>query len=79
LIGIEATQKILIGFPCPAGMFDGKKTWNQTQHLRRTSLRLEKIFFVRYELLGRGRDRPLADDSDFRHVHDFGVRIVGEG
>jgi len=51
LIGIEATQKILIGFPCPAGMFDGNKTGNQTQYIRWTPLRLENNFLVRDELL----------------------------
>ncbi|MEP6934470.1 MAG: hypothetical protein ABI988_11080 [Nitrospirota bacterium] len=51
VIGIEATQKILIDFPSPFGMFDGNEPGNQAQYLCRTALRLEKNFFVPDELL----------------------------
>ncbi len=76
VIRIETTQKILIGFPSPAGMFDGEETRNQTQHLGRTSLGLEQNFFVRDELLGGCCNRTRANNGHLRHIDDVVVRIV---
>lgn len=77
MIGIEASQEVLIGFPCAARMFSSDETRDQTQSLRGAALRLEKNFFVRDELLRRGRDRPFAKDSDFRNFDYLLIRIVG--
>ena len=79
MIRIEATQKVLIGFPCPAGMFDGNKTWNQTQHLRRTTLWLKKNFYVRDEQLRGCGNWPFPDDGDLRYVDFWIFRIVRNG
>jgi len=79
VVGIEATQKILIGLACATRVLDCNEPRNQAQHLRRTSLRLEQIFFVGmncWEEAATGR-APMMDTSG--HINDFGVRIVGEG
>ena len=60
-------------------MLSGDQTRDQTQNLGGAALRLQQNFFVRNELLGRGRDRTRANDGHLRHINDFGVRIVGEG
>jgi len=77
MICIEASQEILVGLPCAARMFHGDESGNQTQNLRGATLRLEKNFFVRDELLGRGRDRLFANDSDFWNFDYLLIRIVG--
>ena len=59
-------------------MFDGNKAGNQAQDMSRSALRLQKNFFVRNELLGRGRDRAIADDGHFGHVQLGCVRVVGK-
>lgn len=41
VIRVEPAQKILIGLACAAGVLDCDEPWNQTQHLRRTPLRLK--------------------------------------
>jgi hypothetical protein len=79
MIRVESAQQILIGLACATRMFDRHEPRNQTQHLRWTSLRLEQIFFVRKELLGRRGDWPRPDDGHLRHIDDFDVRIVREG
>ena len=45
MIGVKATQEILIGRTRPAGIFAGKESGNQTQHLRRPA-QYEKIPFM---------------------------------
>ncbi len=51
VVGIESTQKILIGLACATRVLDCNESRNQTQYLRRAALWLEKNFFVRDELL----------------------------
>src|SRR5207244_8157118 len=56
VVGIESTQKILIGLACATRVLDCNESRNQTQYLRRAALWLEKNFFVRDELLRGGDD-----------------------
>jgi hypothetical protein len=77
VIRVESAQEILIGLTRPAGMFHRNEAGDQTEYLRGTALRLQQIFFVGNELLGRGRDRPFADDSNFRNFNYLLIRIMG--
>ncbi|MBH0201784.1 MAG: hypothetical protein HP496_05660 [Nitrospira sp.] len=73
MVCVEASKKVLIGFPRSARMLNGHKAWDQPKDLRRTSLRLQDNLFVRDELLRRRRHRFFTEHGHFRH---FQLRLV---
>jgi hypothetical protein len=50
MIGIEASQEILVRLPGAARMLNGDETGDQTQNLGGATLGLEEDIFVRNEL-----------------------------
>src|SRR5262249_22507850 len=51
VVGIEPSNKVLVGLACTTKMLDCYEPGNKPKHLGWATLRLEKIFLVRDELL----------------------------
>jgi hypothetical protein len=76
MVCVEASKKVLIGFSCTAGMFNGHKAWDQAKNLRGASLGLQDNFFVGDELLRGRRDRLFTEHCYLRHFQFWFIRIV---